>query len=131
MATFLVRAFGFEPVFPQINAVSGRVPWCAKDGLMCYLSVTVPLRTRYEVREGFYALVGDGDLANSGTRLEMTLNGLNLAIEDLGLTEVGALSQRNFRAQTGLSPGVHTLVIRWWWNGTVEQTTTLIITVQT
>ncbi|MDQ3500896.1 MAG: S-layer homology domain-containing protein [Actinomycetota bacterium] len=129
MATFLVRAFKIDPIYPQIDAVAGRFPWCTKDGLMCYVSVTVPLRNQYEVREGFYELTEEPTLESASTRVEMTLNGLPLTLTDLGVIEASTQRQRTFRAITGLSPGIHTLLVRWYWNGLVEQTTTVIISV--
>lgn len=129
MATFLVRAFDIEPIYPQIDVVAGRFPWCTKDGLACYVSVTVPLRNQYELREGFYELTNEPTLESATTRVEMTLNGLALTLSDLGVVELDTQRQRPFRAITGLSPGIHTLVVRWYWNGLVEQTTTVIISV--
>jgi hypothetical protein len=128
MATFLVRAFGFEKIYPQIDVVSGRAPWCSKDGLMCYLSVFVPLRPQFEIREGFYDVTSEAELESPATRIEMTLNGLLLPMEDLGMVTGETARRRSFRAISGLAPGVHTLVVKWIWNGVIEQTTTLIIT---
>jgi len=93
------------------------------------VSVTVPLRNQYEVREGFYDLSDEPTLESASTRVDMTLNGLTLSLSDLGVVEVGTQRQRTFRAITGLSPGIHTLLVRWYWNGLVEQTTTVIISV--
>ncbi|CAN5250972.1 hypothetical protein BH18ACT5_BH18ACT5_07920 [soil metagenome] len=130
MATFLARAFKFGPAYPQIEVVAGRFPWCSKDGLTCYVSLTVPLRSQYEVREGFYDIGDDAILETGATRIDMNLNGLALAATDLGVAPSGVYRHRTFRAITGLSPGIHTLVVRWYWNGMLEQTTNVIITVR-
>ena len=130
MATFLTRAFEFDPIYPQIDLVAGRFPWCSKDGLVCSLFLNVPLRSQYEVREGFYDVANNGLLETPGTRIEMTLNGLPLASTDLGVVTSGVYNLRTFRAITGLAPGTHALSVSWYWNGFLEQTTTAFITVR-
>ena len=130
MASFLARAFTIEKIYPQVEVVAGRFPWCSKDGLTCYLNLNVPLRPQYEIREGFYGLGDEPSLESVGTRLEMTLNGIVLEVNDLGPVASGPYQQRSFRAITGMVPGTHTLVVRWYWNGFLEQTTNVIITVR-
>jgi len=129
MATFLVRAFEIEPIYPQINVVAGRHPFCTKDGLLCSVNLVIPFRNQYEFREGFYDVGNSGILETGGTRIEMTLNGLPLPTTDLGVVTAGVYRQRTFRAVTGLAPGVHVLVVRWLWNGVLEQTTSVTITI--
>jgi hypothetical protein len=130
MASFLARAFEFAPIYPQIDVVTGRFPWCSKDGLACFVSVTLPLRGQYEIREGFYDIREDDTLESASTRIEMTLNGQALGATDLGVSTSGIYRQRLYRAITGLSPGTHTLVVHWFWNGVLEQSTTAILTVR-
>ena len=130
MASFLSRAFGFAPVYPQIEVVAGRFPWCSKDGLICYVSITVPLLSKYEIREGFYDLRDDPALESPTTALQLTLNGQVLGVTDLGVATAGVARRRTFQAITGLSPGTHNLVVSWYWNGFLEQTTNVIITVR-
>ncbi len=131
MASFLSRAFGFAPIYPQIEVVAGRFPWCSKDGLVCYVSITVPLLSKYEIREGFYDLRRRPRSSNHRQpSSQLTLNGQVLGVTDLGVSTAGVARLRSFQAITGLSPGTHTLVVGWYWNGFLEQTTNVIITVR-
>jgi hypothetical protein len=129
MASFLARAFEIERVYPQVPLLVGTNPWCTKDGLACFASITIPFRSQYEVREGFYEVGGDS-LTTSG-HLEISLNGFAVALEALPVVEGETRSERLFRGITGLAPGTHRFEVRWFWNGMLEQTTTVSVTVRT
>jgi hypothetical protein len=129
MASFLQRAFEIAKVYPQIPLLEGTNPWCTKDGLACFASVTVPFRSQYEVREGLYEIGGDA-IATSG-HVEISLNGFVIALEALPVAENEARSERLFKGTTGLAPGTHRFEVRWYWNGVLEQTTTVSVTVRT
>ncbi len=130
MATFIARGFQIDRIYPQIPLVGGAVPFCSKDGLHCSAGLAVPFRGQYEVREGFYDL-GNGDSLSSGsTRVEIWLNGVPLALEGMEPTE-GPPAQRLFRGNTSLAPGTHRFEVRWFWNGFLEQTTVVSVTVRT
>ena len=129
MASFLARAFEIERVYPQVPLLVGTNPWCTKDGLACFASITIPFRSQYEVREGFYEVSGD-TIATSG-HVEIALNGFAVALEALPVNEDEARSERLFRGTTGLAPGTHRFEVRWYWNGVLEQTTTVSVTVRT
>jgi hypothetical protein len=91
----------------------------------------VPFRGLYEVREGFYS-VSDGDeLTSSGTRVEILINGFAVGLEALPLPEEGAVLERMFKGTTTLAPGTHRFEVRWYWNGVLEQTTNVSVTVTT
>lgn len=129
MASFLARAFEIERIYPQIPLLVGTNPWCTKDGLACFASITIPFRSQYEVREGFYEVSGD-TIATSG-HLEILLNGFSVVLEASPPSEGPGLSERLFKATTGLAPGTHRFEVRWFWNGVLEQTTTVSVTVRT
>jgi hypothetical protein len=129
MASFLARAFAIAKVYPQIPLLVDTNPWCTKDGLACFASITIPFRSRYEVREGFYE-VGGGSIATSG-HLEISLNGFAVSLEALPVVEGETRSERHFRGITGLAPGTHRFEVRWYWKGVLEQTTTVSVTVRT
>ena len=129
MASFLARAFEIERVYPQIPLLVGTNPWCTKDGLACFASITIPFRSQYQVREGFYEVSGE-TIATSG-HVEILLNGFSVALEALAPTEGPGRSERLFKGTTGLAPGTHRFEVRWYWNGVLEQTTTVSVTVQT
>ncbi|HJU81638.1 MAG TPA: S-layer homology domain-containing protein [Acidimicrobiia bacterium] len=129
MASFLARAFEIAKVYPQIPLLVGTNPWCTKDGLSCFASIVVPFRGLYEVREGFYE-VGGNSIATSG-HLEIWLNGFPIAVEALEVSQGTTLFERLFKGTTTLAPGTHRFEVRWYWNGLLEQLTTISVTVQT
>jgi S-layer family protein len=131
MASFLTRAFELDRVYPQINLVAGIALQCSKDGLVCQSSITVPYRSRYELREGFYDTLQDPALESSSTRVEFTINGSAVSLTPLPVETVAGRRSRLFRGTFELVPGTHTLVARWYWNGFLEQTTTVSVTVRT
>ncbi|HEY7583784.1 MAG TPA: S-layer homology domain-containing protein [Acidimicrobiia bacterium] len=129
MGSFLARAFEIAKVYPQIPLLVGTNPWCTKDGLSCFASIVVPFRGLYEVREGFYEVGGDS-IATSG-HVEISLNGFQIALEALPVSQGTTLSERLFKGTTTLAPGTHRFEVRWYWNGLLEQTTTVSVTVRT
>ena len=131
MASFLARAFEIERIYPQINLTAGLPVSCTKDGLACRASVTVPYRGLYELREGFYDVTEVTGLESSSTRVEVTVNGSPISLTPLPVASVNGRDSRLFRGTLGMVPGTHTLVARWYWNGFLEQTTTVFVTVQT
>jgi hypothetical protein len=131
MASFLVRAFEIERIYPQINLVAGVPLICSKDGLACRASITVPYRSQYELREGFYDVTESTGLASASTRVEMTINGSPISLTPLPVESVDGRDSRLYKGTFGMVPGTHTLVARWYWNGFLEQTTTISVTVQT
>jgi hypothetical protein len=130
MASFLTRAFGLARVYPQISVVEGIASTCSKDGLICRGSITVPYRPQYELREGFYDFTGSPSLEATSTRVELTINGSALALTPLPVESVEGTRTRIFRGIFSLVPGTHTLVARWYWNGFLEQTMTVSVTVR-
>jgi hypothetical protein len=131
MASFLARAFELPRIYPQIPMVEGVSLFCSKDGLACQGSISVPYRGTYEFREGFYDSSATGGLASGNTRVEFTINGNPTALTALPIVSGAATSSRLYQANFSLAPGTHTLVARWYWNGFLEQTTTLFVTVFT
>lgn len=131
MATFLARGFKIEKVYPQIPLLAGTYPWCTKDGLICSASITIPYRSQYEVREGFYDVANSSSLTSGATRVEVFINGFPVALEALPVPPGAALPQRLFSGTTTLAPGTQQISVRWYWNGVLEQTTNVSVTVLT
>jgi hypothetical protein len=129
MATFLTRAFRLERIYPQVPIVEGALLSCSKDGLVCQGSITVPYRPQYEIREGFYDTTSGASLASGSTRVELAINGYPQSIVPLPITTAGNTRSRLYRAVFSLAPGTHGLTARWYWNGYLEQTTTVWVTV--
>jgi hypothetical protein len=131
MATFLARGFEIPKLYPQIPLLGGTNPWCTKDGLSCFASIVVPFRGLYDVREGFYDVAASDALIASGTRVEISINGFLVALEGLPPAEGEPGAERIFKGTTTLAPGTHRFEVRWYWNGFLEQTTNVSVTVQT
>ncbi|MGH8928027.1 MAG: hypothetical protein ACRDWH_06730, partial [Acidimicrobiia bacterium] len=91
----------------------------------------VPYRSQYEVREGFYDVADGGALESGSTRVELTINGSAISLSPLPVAETAGRNSRLYRGTFTLSPGTHGLVARWYWNGYLEQTTTVWVTVRT
>lgn len=131
MATFLARAFELEKIYPQIPMVEGVLLSCSKDGLSCQGSITVPYRATYEFREGFYDNTDTGGLVSGSTRVVLTINGNAVGVAPLPVGTTNDKLSRLYKATFTLAPGTHTFVAQWFWNGYLEQTTTLYVTVIT
>ena len=131
MASFLTRAFDVARVYPQVNLVAGIPLICSKDGLACRASITVPYRSLYELREGFYDVIDGTGLESASTRVEITINGSAISLTPLPIETLSGRDSRIFKGTFGMVPGSHILVARWYWNGFLEQTTTVSVTVQT
>jgi len=131
MASFLTRSFELDRIYPQINMVEGIPLTCSKDGLACRASITIPYRSQYEFREGFYDVAASGGIESGSTRVELTVNGSTTPLSPLAVTTADGRSSRLYRGTFTLTPGTHTLVARWFWNGFLEQTTTVSVTVRT
>jgi hypothetical protein len=131
MATFLTRGFGLQRIYPQIPMIEGVSLSCSKDGLTCQGSVTVPYRSMYEFREGFYDTIAGGGLASGSTRVELTINGFSVSVSPLPIGTSSNRPSRLYWTTFTLAPGTHTFVAHWYWNGYLEQTTTVYVTVRT
>lgn len=131
IATFLTRALSLAKIFPQIPMVEGLNLSCSKDGLVCQGSVTVPYRGTYEVREGFYDSSGSSALSSGSTRVEFSINGSLIPLTALPIGTTNNRPSRLFRGTFSLAPGSHTLVANWFFNGYLEQNTTVYVTVIT
>lgn len=131
MATFLARAFELERIYPQIPMIEGVLLSCSKDGLSCQGSITVPYRATYEFREGFYDSTATGGLASGSTRVELMINGYAVSLSALPVGTSNNRPSKLYQATFTLAPGTHTFVARWFWNGFLEQTTTVFVTVMT
>ncbi len=133
MASFLARALGLEPVYVLLGMARGLPLECTKDGLVCTGNFTVPNRPAYRVSEGFYNVLpfaGGEQVAFSAptTRFDLIVNG---AVQPLtSVTNAGTTSsERRFEGQISLAPGSHQLIGRWFWHGSLIQTTVLNLTV--
>jgi hypothetical protein len=131
MASFLTRAFDLVRIYPRIDFVQGVPLSCSKDGLDCRASMTITYRSQFDFREGFYDVANSGSLQSGNTRVEFAINGSAISLNALPPSTENGRSARMFQGSFTLAPGTHVLVARWYWNGFLEQTTTLTVTVRT
>lgn len=134
MASFLARALALDPHYVILSLWRGMPLACTKDGLSCTGTFAAPYRPVYEISEGFYHVQPStaseqGELQAAGTRFELLVDGARQPLTDSTAETGGGTLERRFEGRATLGPGTHTLIGRWWWDGTLVQTTTLTVTV--
>jgi hypothetical protein len=133
MAAFLRRALELPAYIQQIPMGHHSSMSCSKDGERCSLTVDLSSGRPYRVQEGLF-LVNPASSAeqsqfnSSSTTFALTLNGSSLSLNGLSPQTSGGITTRNWRRDIAFTPGTHTLVGRWRWNGALVQTS--IITVR-
>lgn len=131
MATFLKRSLGLPDVLSRVALAEGAS--CNEELTVCLSSITIPTGRSFIVREGWYQALpaSTAELAAfeaSGTRFTLELDGTPVA-SVLGTADTGSQAQRSWESKIGsLSPGTHTLVGTWSWNGDVNLIATVTIT---
>ena len=131
MASFLARALDLEPVYVLLGMAQGLPLNCTKDGLTCTGAFVVPNRPAYAVSEGFYQVlpfVGEEQLQFESSRFEITVNGVAGSL-DAVTVETDTSIEKRYEATIALSPGGHQVIGRWFWNGSLVQSTVLNLTV--
>ncbi len=134
MATFVARALKLAPVYPQLPLSSGLALRCTKDGLACSATATVPYRARYNISEGFYHALPyqsgeEAAVTSAATRLDVTVDGQGLGLTPLPVDTSSGRAQKLFAGELTLAPGIHTMVARWLWNGSLTLTHTITVVV--
>ena len=133
MASFLARALGLEPVYVLLGMARGLPLDCTKDGLVCTGNFTVPNRPAYAVSEGFYQVLPylageEAEFQSSSTRFELLVDGVAGVLEST-ITENTTSAERRWEGFVSLAPGSHQVIGRWFWDGSVVQTSVLNLTV--
>jgi hypothetical protein len=133
MASFLARGLDLEPVYVLLGMAQGLPLECSKDGLVCSGAFTVPHRPAYQVSEGIYQVLPatpteQTEFGSTATRFELLVNGVAQPLE-VDATESVDNVEKQFHTRITLEPGGHRLVGRWYWNGTLVQSTVLDLTV--
>ena len=133
MASFLARGLGLEPVYVLLGMANGLPLECSKDGLVCSGAFTVPHRAAYAVSEGIYLVMPaspaeESQFDSTTTRFELLVNGVAQPME-VQTTEQADRVEKLFESRITLAPGGHRLVGRWYWNGSLVQSTELVLTV--
>jgi hypothetical protein len=132
MAAFLRRALDLPSVITSLPVGHHSAMVCSKDGESCRLTVDLTANRSYRVREGVFqvnpASSGEQNNFNSGdTSFTLALNGSAVSMGEIPQQTGGGVTKRYWNREISFSPGTHTLVGRWRWNGTLIQTNTLTI----
>lgn len=132
MAAFLRRTFNLPFAVLRIPMGHHNAMSCSKDGQRCQLTVDLSAGRPYRVQEGLFqanpASSSEQSAFNSsGTSFALILDGSNVSVNELSKQSGGGTTSRLWRRDITFSAGTHTLVGRWSWNGTVNQTTTIAI----
>ena len=133
MAAFLRRALGLPFVIHGIPVGDHGAMTCSKNGERCTLHVDLSSNRPYRVREGVFqvnpASSSEENQFNSpNTSFTLTLDGSSVSLTELSRQTSGGVTSRYWRRDLSFSPGTHTLVGRWRWNGQPIQTNTITIT---
>lgn len=125
MATFLVRAFDLValPPEPALDFVIAFTGVCDDDQLVCEDDIVFPANTEWPIDEGwFYVLPyapGDQESFESdGTRFRVWLDGAVVPMQAQPSETISGESVRRFTGTLPrMTPGTHTIVGEWWWEG--------------
>lgn len=134
IASFLRRALDLDPVFVRLPLYEGMPLTCTKDGLVCSASVSLPYRTTYVLREGFYQVLPADDseltaLLSPATSVRVLIDGFEIPMSALE-PSVGAARQAiSFQQTATLTVGVHLIEAQWFLDGTLIQTVRLTVSV--
>lgn len=132
MAAFINRGLELPPVILQIPVGHHNAMSCSKEGERCTLTVDVSAGRSYRVQEGLFLVnpatsSQQSQLNSSSTKFTLSLNGSNLSLNALSPQTSGGVTTRDWRRNMTFSPGTHTLVGRWRWEGDLVQTSTLTV----
>lgn len=123
-ATLLTRALGL-PHNPQRVHLSNWNPIsCAKGGVNCTLNVETFDGRTHLIEEGFFNVLPfkpgeEAAFTSGGTTFTLLLNGNQLATTQLPAGATATSASRRWNTLLTFTPGNHTLVGEWRWNGTL------------
>ncbi len=132
MASFLVRAIdGVNPIPNRISLRPGS--FCTKDRTRCSASLRIPAGRSFEIREGWYQTLPyqpgeEAKFVAGGTRFNLTRNNSAVALSGRTTNSPTRTTREWSTTIDGLTPGTHTFVGTWRWNGNVNLTVTLVVT---
>jgi len=132
MAAFLRRALDLPDVIQTIPVGHHNSMTCSKNGESCRLTVDLTANRSYRVREGVFqvnpASSGEQGNFNAGdTSFTLALNGSTVSMIEIPQQTGGGVTERYWNREISFSPGTHTLVGRWRWNGSLIQTNTITV----
>jgi hypothetical protein len=132
MAAFIRRALDLPFAVLTIPVGDDGSMSCSKDGERCSLIVDISSGRVYRVQEGLFqanpASASEQSQFNSqDTSFTLSLDGSNLSLKEIPKQSGGGVTSRYWRRDITFSPGTHTLIARWRWNGTLIQTNTITV----
>ncbi|HEX6302000.1 MAG TPA: S-layer homology domain-containing protein [Acidimicrobiia bacterium] len=132
MAAFIRRALELPYFVLTIPVGDHGSMICSKDGQRCSLIVDVSAGRAYRVQEGLFQATPassseQSQFNSSDTSFTVSLDGSTLSLNEIPKQSAGGVTNRYWRRDISFSPGTHTLVAQWRWNGTRIQTNTLTV----
>jgi hypothetical protein len=132
MAAFIRRALDLASVVQTIPVGDHGSMSCSKDRTRCSLTVDLSANRSYRIQEGLFQATPPSSSEQSqfnaqNTTFNLSLNGSTLSLNELPKQTSGAVTNRLWRHNISFSPGTHTLIGQWRWDGSIIQTNTLTI----
>jgi hypothetical protein len=132
MAAFIRRSLELPFMVLTIPVGDHGSMSCTKDGKRCSLTVDLSADRAYRIQEGLFqanpaSSSEQSEFNSSDTSFTLSLNGSDLSLNELPKKTGGGVINRYWRRNITFSPGAHTLIGRWRWNGTLIQTTTVTV----
>ncbi len=127
MAAFIRRALDLPYITLQMPMAEGAGFQC-KSTSECRVTYDVVAGREYTIREGHFLVLpasgGDSSaFSNSGTRIELTVNGSTQSVSALPEWTEGSFRYRMWNRNVTFSSGNHTVIVTWRWNGEIVRRT--------
>jgi hypothetical protein len=132
MAAFIRRALELPSFMLTIPVGDHGSMSCTKNGQRCSLTVDVSAGRSYRIQGGLFQAnpaspSEQSQFNSSDTSFTVSLDGSDLSLNEIPKQSGGGVTNRYWRRDITFSPGTHTLIAAWRWNGTRIQTNTLTI----
>jgi hypothetical protein len=129
IATLLTRALGLPHNPVRLPLANWGALRCDRIGTTCSVNIETSAGRSHLIQEGFFQRLPyqsgeEADFEGSGTTFSLTLDGNPVSLSALPLAASSSQALRRWNTVLVFSPGSHTLVGEWRWDGTVVQRTT-------
>lgn len=134
MAAFFNRSLGLPSPLLRVPMSDHSGLSCSPAGDVCSMTVDVKAGRGYKIEEGIFQVLpaSEQELAkfnSSVTEFNLTVDGARVALIEKETAEEGGLAFRRWEYPLSFTPGNHTLIGRWTWDGTQIRSTTLTVRV--
>ena len=132
MAAFLRRSLALPSALLRVPMSNHRGLTCSPTGEVCSLTVEAQAGRGYKVEEGVFQVLPAAEqelieFHSPGTRFTLTVDGSEVSLLEKQPSEEPGLISRMWEYPLSFTPGTHTVVGRWTWNGTQIQLTTVTV----